>query len=380
MSTILRPVDQRSTRVVADPSDSFCLPAWAYTDENLFARERQEIFYKSWIYAGSVHGLVKPGDYLTAQLFNESVIIMRGRDGELHGFYNVCQHRAHQLLSGRGHVSAIVCPYHSWSYDTEGGLRAAPGCEHLKNFAKSEVRLKSIRVEVFARHFVFFNLDPDAATLRSQAGDLEERLQTNIPGFAELQPVSAANDAAFMGNIAANWKVVIDNFLECNHCATAHPAFCDLLDMGEYRTSAHGMWSSQEGTLKSTDNDAYALPETVANKNARFYWLWPGITFNLLPGDPAVLLVLQWLPNGIGGTSTSSQYFGPAGTECDAPRMQYLNSVLGPEDTALCESVQRGLSSRGYTDGRIVYEANGAQQTEIGVHAFHRRVVKTLGL
>jgi choline monooxygenase len=380
MSTILRPVEQRRTRVAEDPSDSFCLPAWAYTDDSLFAREKQEIFFKSWIYAGSIHDLKKPGDYLTAQLFNESVIIIRGRDGELHGFYNVCQHRAHQLLAGRGHVSAIVCPYHAWSYTTEGSLRAAPGCEHLKNFSKSDIHLKAIRVEVFAGHFVFFNLDPEAETLRSQAGDLAAALEANIPGFAELRPVSAVNDSLFMGTIAANWKVVIDNFLECNHCATAHPAFCDLLDMGQYRTSAHGLWSSQEGTLRSVDNNAYTLPANVANKAARFYWLWPGMTFNLLPGDPAVLLVLQWLPDGISRTSTASQFFGPEGSQCDAARMHYLNSVLGPEDSGLCESVQRGLTSRGYTDGRIVYDANGAQQSEVGVHAFHRRVLASLGL
>jgi choline monooxygenase len=103
------------------------------------------------------------------------------------------------------------------------------------------------------------------------------------------------------------------------------------------------------------------------------------MTFNLLPGDPAVVLVLQWLPDGIGRTLTASQFFGPAGAQCDS-RQQYLNSVLGPEDTGLCESVQRGLTSRGYSDGRIVYDANGAQQSEVAVHAFHRRVVQALGL
>ena len=380
MSTVSHVPGLRSTAVIEDPARSATLPGWAYTDESLYQRERQEIFAKSWLYVGSVHDVQRPGDYFTAGILNESLIVVRSQDGELRAFYNVCQHRAHQLLQGSGHVGAIVCPYHSWSYATDGRLRAAPGCEALPDFAKSGFSLKPVRLEVFADHFIFCNLDPDAAPLCEQVGDLAADMRTEMPGFADYRPIRAAGDGHYMGNIDANWKVVVDNYVECYHCTTGHPAFCDLLDMPNYKTTSHGRWSVQKGALRAPHNSAYPVAPDTANRRALFYWLWPCTSFNVVPGDPAIMFLLQWQPTGVGTTATICHFFGPEGGVCDQPRLDYLDKVLGPEDQSLCESVQRGLSSRGYGAGRIIHDPSSFQKTEIGVHAFHRLVAQSLGI
>jgi carnitine monooxygenase subunit len=380
MSTVFRAPEVRPTRVLEDPSRSSTLPGWAYTDEDIFKREQHAIFAKSWLYVGSIHDVQKPGDFFTAKILNESLIIIRGQDGALRAFYNVCQHRAHQLLTGSGHVGAIVCPYHSWSYATNGGLRAAPGCEQLGDFSKVNFGLRPVRLETFADQFIFCNLDPAATSLKEQTGGLEQELRTELPAFSDLRPVHSEAKSHYMSHVEANWKVVIDNYVECYHCSTSHPAFCDLLDMANYQTTAHGNWSVQKGRLKAESNRAYAVAPGSASQRSLFYWLWPSITFNVVPGDPAVMFILQWQPTSVGTSATFSQFFSPGGTPCDQARLDYLDHVLGPEDVSLCESVQRGLSSRGYDAGRIMHEPSGSQRTEVGVHAFHRLVVQSLGI
>ena len=123
-----------STQVTADPSRSFSLPGWAYTDPDVLELEKREIFFKTWQYAGWVGDLKEAGDYITAELIDQSVIIVRGQDGALQGFHNVCQHRGHQLLTGCGKVAAITCPYHAWVYRLDGALRNARGAEFDRLF------------------------------------------------------------------------------------------------------------------------------------------------------------------------------------------------------------------------------------------------------
>ena len=382
MSTIIRPgIEPRKTQVKEDATSSSTLPGWAYTDEGVFVREREDIFFRSWIYAGSVHDLVKPGDYLTTKVVNENVMVIRGENGELRGFYNVCQHRGHELLKGVGHVaSSIVCPYHGWSYSTDGRLRAAPNCQHIADFSKNDVRLKPVRLEVFADHFVFVNLEPEAPSMHELAGDFEDELRREVPDFARMRPMRVEGDSHYMSTINANWKAVVDNYLECYHCTIAHPAFADLLDLPKYHHEAHGWWSRQVAPLRRPDNTAYPVAPDSKVRQAYFYWLWPGLTFNVLPGDPSWLVLFDWQPRAAGVTTTVTHFYGPPGAVLDQQRMRYLDSVLGPEDQGLCESVQRGLSSRGYSAGRFIIDPSGFHKTEVLVHEFHRRVVESLGL
>lgn len=375
MAQVIHGLDNRRTRLHADPARSYTLPGWAYTDPALFLREREEIFYRTWHYAGALQELEQPGDYVTADLLDQSVIVIRGKDGVLRAFHNVCQHRAHQLLRGCGRAKVITCPYHAWSFHADGRLRTARGAETLPNFDAKEFALKPVRVEVFAKHFVFFNLDPDAQPLSELAGDLEAELESEIPHFHELRPTGPASG---YGSMKANWKVAVDNYLECYHCRPAHPAFADLIDMESYRLAAQGLWSSQKGKLGRLDNKAYPVKADQPGV-ARFWWLWPTTSFNVMPGE-AALSVFNFAPLAVDSTLQWGQRFTVTGKDLDKARLDYGAEVLGPEDVGICEAVQRGLNSKGYDAGRFIHDPAGGETTEAAVHHFHRLVVETLGI
>jgi choline monooxygenase len=359
----------RSTQVTADPSRSFSLPGWAYTDPEILALEKREIFFKTWAYAGWVGRLANVGDYITADLLDQSVIIIRGQDGELKGFHNVCQHRGHQLLSGCGKVSAITCPYHAWAYRLDGALRNARGAERTEGFNAAQFSLRPVRVEVLAGKLVFFNLDPDADPLAPQVEDLVEDWRREIPGFDTLEWVAPPPDRAAPRPIAANWKVVMDNFLECYHCRNAHPGFARDLVMDSYRTTAHGRWSKQKGDTRRDDGSQEV-----------FWSLFPNLTFNTVTnGTPnfAASTFTTPITATLSARSWRDVYRAPGHT-AEIARPDW--GPLDQEDRDICESVQRGLTSKGYDAGRFIYDHEHGETSEEAVHLFHRQVVLALGI
>jgi len=339
-----------------------------------FEREREAIHFRSWHYAGTTQELLKPGDYLTARIVDQSIIIIRGQDGELRGFYNVCQHRAHELLQGRGRVHKITCPYHAWTYGTDGRFSGARGTATLKDFNATAFNLKPVRIEVFAKTFIFFNLDPAAVPLHDQAADLAADLEAEVPSFDRLTVAPGFASA----EIQANWKVAVDNYLECYHCRNAHPALASLMDLGSFRVDVHPFWMSHKAELGRPDNAAYPVLPNAANTRTLWWWLWPTTTFNVLPGS-AELSVFSFFPLGVGSTLQWGQRFGIPGDPVDAKREHYRNGPLTEEDVALVESVQRGLHSRGYSSGRFIDDGDG-EVTERATHQFHRLVAGALGL
>ncbi len=350
----------------ADPALSDTLPGWVYTSEAHLAVEREKLFFKTWHYAGATDELPNAGDYLTARLLDQSILVMRGRDGGLRAFYNVCQHRAHELLEGSGNARVVTCPYHAWSYHDDGSLRTARGAERQPFFDPDRFCLKPVRIEVFAGRFIFFNLDPAAASLAETAGELAADIIAETPDFAALRPTTSNPPRPMQ----ANWKVVLDNFHECYHCGPAHPAFADLIDMACYRTTTTGLWSKQKGQLARADNKAYPVA-AQANHMTVFWFLWPTTTFGFLPGSPS-LSVTSTMPLTAGTSVRRFHNFALPGAPVDEAKRVYGQTVLGPEDVAICESVQRGLNSRGYTAGRFVHDPEGGQTTEAAVHHFHR--------
>jgi choline monooxygenase len=362
-----------SCAIHADPALSGTLPGRFYTSEENRAAEGEKIFFHTWHYAGAVGDLPNPGDYITARLLDQSIFVMRGRDGVLRGFYNVCQHRAHELLVDRGNARVVICPYHAWSYRDDGRLRTARGAERQPGFEPEQFCLTPVRIEVFAGKFIFFNLDQEAASLVGSAADLAADIIAETPDFDRLEAVPPVPPYT----IQANWKVVLDNFLECYHCASAHPAFVDLIDMAAYRTSIAGLWSRQKGQLARPDNKAYPVA-AEANQTAVFWYLWPTTTFGFLPGSSS-LSVTTTMPITAGSTVRCFHSFALPGTVPDEGRTAYGQTVLIPEDVAICESVQRGLASRGYSAGRFVHDPEGGQTTEAAVHHFHRLYAAALG-
>ena len=144
--------------VTADPAKSFTMPARFYTDNTVYEAEKEAIFYRNWWYAGHISQLAEPGQYLTATIHEQNIFIIRDKDNELHAHYNVCQHRGHELLSGQGQTKHIICPYHAWSYNYDGSLKAARNSQNVAGFNKCDFALKSVRVEVLCG-MVFVNLD-----------------------------------------------------------------------------------------------------------------------------------------------------------------------------------------------------------------------------
>ena len=358
-----------------EPGHSHTLPASWYLDPALFEREKEAIFYRHWHYVGHLSQLEKAGDYLSARIADEPVFVMRGEDGALRGFYNVCRHRAHELLEGSGHVDAIVCPYHAWTYRSDGSLRYARHSEKMPGFDHRAFCLPQIRVETFCG-FVFVNLDNDAEPLSALTEEVEETLREEVPFIDDLRPIEPWSFSA-SSVMAANWKVVVDNFLECYHCHKAHPDFCDLFRMADYETELGRWWSRQRGPQVRGENSAYPVEGEEAVQRGMFYYLWPTTTINMLPGT-ANLSVMAILPHGIDGTSFSGHRYGLPGSEPDTERMRYLNEVLVVEDQHLCESVQRGLRSRSYNQGRFVYSPDVRGVSEHAVHHFHRLVQEAL--
>jgi phenylpropionate dioxygenase-like ring-hydroxylating dioxygenase large terminal subunit len=355
-----------------DPRRSYTLPSRLYVDPAVYAWEREAIFARSWSYAGQLGALREPGCYITCKVAGQNILVIRGKDGVLRAFHNVCQHRAHELLTGSGKAKVITCPYHAWSYRTDGSLRSARGAEDLAGFDAGEFCLKPVRVETMA-NFAFVNLDPDAAPLARQTGALESEIRAYCP---EIDGLVLARTLNY--DVAGNWKNSVDNFLECYHCPVAHSDFCDLVDMSGYRIVCHDIYSSHCGRAR-VDNSAYAF--TGDNRAPQFgsWWLWPDLCIEVFPGAPNVN-IFRHLPTGPESTRHVFEFYMESATPSQEQEdaIRYIDKVLQVEDIALVESVQRGLHSRGYERGRFIVDGPRSATSEHGVHHFHGLVVNAL--
>ena len=278
------------------------------------------------------------------------------------------------MVNGSGHSSVIVCPYHAWSYDLDGSLRAARNSENVDGFKKCEFSLKPVQVENFCG-LLFINLDLDAAPLSEQAAGLEQEIRAYCPSVDDL--AFAQRDTY---QVKSNWKVMVDNFLECYHCHPAHKDFVDLVDMKSYRSVAKGIYSSHvSNAVKSTDNKAFKFEKGDVDFGYAGWYLWPNLTIWAYPGD-ANLSVLQMIPDGAGNTIEYQDWFVQGGSPSPQLKeaMDYQKDILQPEDIGLCESVQRGLNSRGYNQGRFIVDQERTELSEHAVHHFQEMVARAL--
>ncbi len=359
----------------SDPSDSYTLPARFYHDPAIWEHEKSAIFARSWYYAGHVSQLSEPGCFLTVKIHEQNVFVARTRQGDLKAFYNVCPHRGHELVSGTGRKNVITCPYHAWAFDFDGTLKSARNTETVKGFDKSQFSLKEVRVEVFCG-LVLVNLDADAISFAEQMGDLESEIRHYVPTVDDLQ--FAQRDTY---EVKANWKVLVDNFLECYHCHPAHKDFVDLVDMDTYRTITSKFYSSQcAGNPKSLTNRAYAFEPGDVDFGYAGWYVWPNFTIWAYPGE-ANLSVLQMNPTAPETCVEFQDWFVKEGQVTDQLRdaINYQIDVLQPEDIGLCESVQKGLKSSGYNQGRFVVDAGKTELSEHAVHHFQNLVAQALG-
>ncbi|MEM7170156.1 MAG: aromatic ring-hydroxylating dioxygenase subunit alpha [Pseudomonadota bacterium] len=364
----------------SDAESSPALPGFLYNDPTVLEAEKQKIFYRSWQVIAHQSELPHPGDYLCTNIADEPVFVIRQRDGQIAGFYNVCQHRAHQVLSGAGNVKGrIICPYHAWAYDFDGSLVAARATNKLPGFDRADFNLEPLRLEI-ACGLIFANLDPQAPSLESQAGDLFADICQALPWIEELTVAPASTRHAWEGDpLAANWKVLAENCLECYHCAPAHPAFADLIDLKSYGCVPHGGWLKSIGKLGKPDNKAYWLAEDEPVTAATFWHMWPNNQFGVLPGE-RTLAVFRFYPETAETTRMSARLLTLPDESVPQDRLDYRWNVLWPEDEALCESVHIGLKSRGYRQGRFVVNPDQPGIAEHGVHYFQKLYAEAMGL
>lgn len=357
----------------SDPQNSMTMAAPYYYDPAIYEREWGAIFHRTWNLICNLSKVRDPGTYATGMIGDQNILVIRGKDGELRAFYNVCQHRGHELLKGSGKANFITCPYHAWTYRSDGTLRTARGSEAVPDFDPGCFGLKPVQVEVFAG-FVFVNLDPEAASLKSQTGDLEAEIRAHCPRLDELQMGAQRTYDA-----KSNWKVLVDNFLECYHCAPAHPAFVELVDMKTYRSKTYGIHSSHFAKAGATDNAAYSYSKTDSDTGLAAWFIWPN-TFLIVFAGSDNLLLMHVLPTGPETTFENFEFYflGDAPSEEETAAVDYTDKVLQPEDIALCESVQRGLRSRGYHQGRFIVDDERSGLSEHAVHHFHGLVLDAL--
>jgi len=352
-----------------EPSKSKSLLADAYTQDKWFDADLQKIIGKTWQWVCHVEKTREPGSYVTVEIAGNPIAIVRDKDNALRAFYNVCKHRAHELLSGEGNTSRIMCPYHAWVYKLDGQLARAPHTENLQDFNTNDICLDQVQVEEFCG-FIFVNLDPSAASLASQSGDLKTEVGHWAP---DIDKLTFGHRLTY--DIKSNWKNVVDNFLECYHCPTAHKDFCDLVDMDTYKVTTYGIYSSHMADAGDSPNSAYDVSNATVKTHA-VWWLWPTTCLMRYPGRSS-MIVLNIIPVGPDRTLETYDFFletpEPDAMEIDAIR--YLDEVLQLEDIGLVESVQRGMNTPAFNQGRIVHDPEGSGKSEHAVHHFHGLVL-----
>jgi phenylpropionate dioxygenase-like ring-hydroxylating dioxygenase large terminal subunit len=356
----------KSLQAAPDPLDDMSLPGWLYHDPEFFEAAPQVVCHESEI--------PQPGEWRSLEYLGESVIAIRGDDGEVRAFSNVCRHRGSRLVDSTGGCAKVLtCPYHAWTYRTDGSLRTARGSEHLPDFDKDAFGLKPVRVETMAS-FVFVNLDPDAASLKAQSEGLEDEIRAYCP---EIDGLVLAHRATY--DLAGNWKNSVDNFLECYHCHVAHSDFCDLVDMDTYRSICHGIYSSHCGRSRHTDTRAYRYSGEERAQKFGSWWLWPNLSIEVFPGAPNVN-IFHHVPMGPERTMHVFEFYmqSPTPTPEQQDAIRYIDEVLQVEDIRLVESVQRGLRSRGYNQGRFIVDPGRTDMSEHAVHHFHTLVAQAM--
>jgi len=345
------------------------LHADAYTRPRWFETDQSAIIRRSWQWVCHGEKLRDPGSYVTEDIGGMPIVALRDTDGVLRAFYNVCQHRAHHLVEGEGAIRNLVCPYHAWSYDLTGRLKAARHTGNLENFDPGTICLDAVQVEEFGG-FIYVNLDPTAAPLAEQAGDLGNEIAKWAPDVNEL---TFAHRLEY--TIDSNWKNVVDNFLECYHCHVAHKDFVSLVDMDTYEVTTHGIYSSHMAEAGKTDNTAYDVSDATVTDHA-VWWLWPNTCIMRYPGR-GNMIILKIIPAGPNRSYETYDFFLESAepNEAELESIRYLDEVLQVEDINLVESVQRGMETPAFTQGRIVNDPAGSGLSEHALHHFHGLVL-----
>ena len=330
-----------------------------YLEPEIVRLEQEAIFERTWQLAGHISDLGEPGSYLTADVVDQPVLVVRDHDGEIRAFRTVGRHRGSRLLSGSGECGkAIRCLYHGWTYRLDGRLIGVPEGREIDGLDKSRLGLHQVRAEVFCG-LIFVNLDPAAEPLGDRLAGLGERLaRYELP---RLERFGTGGDVQ-----PANWKVVVENYIEGYHIPIAHPSLMRLLDYQRYDVEVHDDWVWFEAPMRDKPSDnrlerAYqrlVRPAPGLGPEDRRVWrfvlIYPNTTIDLYPDQ-----VNTWRlwPDGANVTRDEWGTFRHPGSPRSSRVVQRINNVLNTtvlkEDVDLVENVQRGIRTRGYHPGPL---------------------------
>jgi len=369
--------------LIAERRPGHALGRAFYNDAEVYERDLERIFLRNWLYVGHVSEIAEPGDYLTYEIAGESVIVVRGTDGAVRALINVCRHRGSRICDAPcGNTRWLVCPYHGWTYDLDGSLRTARLMP--KDFDKSTYGLRSIHAAVF-HGLIFINFADDAGSLDAAHGALDEHL---APYRLENTKVIARETYT----IDANWKLMLENYMECYHCAPSHPEFSDshsiklpesrsaklhaamavrACEIGATPDSVDFTWNADdpsrlqyyygryalfEGYQTGTEDGAPAAPPlgdlTGHDGGASDLQLGP-ISHFLIYADHAV--TYRFTPRALHETECEVAWLirddAVEGTDYDVARVTWLWRVTTEADKAIVERNQQGVNSRYYVPG-----------------------------
>jgi phenylpropionate dioxygenase-like ring-hydroxylating dioxygenase large terminal subunit len=360
-----------------DPELSYTLPGYYYYDPEVYAREVAGVFLKSWLLVGYLHDLEQPGNFVTQDLLDQSVFVVRGKDGALRGFHNVCMHRGHELVKGKGSKTIFTCPYHAWSYDTEGKLKAAGNSGNVKGFDFDELSLKPVRVDTLL-NMVFINFDPDARPMGELYAGLEAEVRDVLPGYDDLK-LFRTDPYEFK----SNWKFIFDA-MECYHCPSLHPQAMgpNAYYKPSFEITNHEHWALHiiRGNPEVISGEvegsiAYDLRSDHPIQDVYIWWMWPNIYLTVHQGNPN-MKILFGMPSAVDYCWETVDNFllGDPPSDEDISNIDNFRDNIQAQDLLAMESQQRGVHSLGYTQGRLMVDPDRSWSSEHGVHHFNKMV------
>jgi choline monooxygenase len=313
-----------------------------YEDPEIARRERERIFRRAWQYAGRREELTAPGSYAAAHVGGLPVVLTRDRDDVLRAFANVCRHRGALVAQGVGERGTLQCPYHAWTYGLDGCLRGAPRTREDPSFDAEGLGLVPMAVDTWGP-FVFVNPDAGAAPLVEALGDLPAVVGAH---GTDVNALRFHHRVEY--EIRANWKIALENYLECYHCQLNHPGLVSVIDDRRLTLEARGLRASQFNPAHEHFDVAGGNPE------GQFHLLFPSCKFNVQPGPANLSIGPVWpvAPDRCRGFL--DYFFAPEATEEWIAEFLAFDDQVGAEDTALVEGAQAGAGSGLVGEGRLL--------------------------
>jgi choline monooxygenase len=346
-------------------NEAYTIPAPWYVDARIAELERLTVFSKTWQFIGRVDQVESPGQFLTATVAGEPLVAVRGTDGVLRAFYNVCRHHAAAVVTEPcGKASMLHCPYHGWNYGLDGSLKGMPEFEGVKGFERKDNGLIPVKVDTWET-LIFVNLDPQAASLQEFLGGLVKRAAPL--GLSKLRYFTTRTY-----DIRCNWKVFVDNYLDGGyHVPHLHKGLSSVLDYKQYTIENEGRYCLQSSPMVASDEDA-ATATTRKGDRAWYFWLYPNFMFNCYEGYMDTNLVI---PIDVDHCRVVFDFYF---SDVSEARREYneqsvaVGTRVQDEDLGICEAVQRGLKSRAYGAGRL------SARREAGEQLFHQLLAADL--